>query len=252
MKLGFIITGRMKSTRLPKKLTLLLNDREMIRWMVDRAKLVFSPEDIIIATSSNSQDDVLETIAKEESIGVFRGSEEDVVERLYQAALLNDFDYFINITADCPLFGYDYIAKYKEIIEEQQPDLITGLNLPHGFFVYAIKTDAFRKVIELKKTNETEVWGDYFYSNPDLFKVIELPVSENEKRDYRLTVDYPEDFQVFENVFEHFGDKIVETSSENILRFLDNHPDVAQLNIDCKQKYAERWENQMATQKEKK
>lgn len=252
MKIGFIITGRMKSTRLPKKLTLLLNGRQLIKWMIDRAKLVFDSENIIIATSTNPQDDILERIADEESIKVFRGSEDDVVERLYYAALKNNLDYLINITADCPLFGFDYIERYKELIDKYQPDLITGLDLPHGFFVYAIKTDSFRRVIELKKTSETEVWGDYFYSNPDKFNVIKLPVSDEEKRNYRLTVDYPEDFMVFEEIFKNFGDSTYMTSSKDIVHFLDANPKISELNSDCKQKYSDRWNSQLATKIEKK
>jgi spore coat polysaccharide biosynthesis protein SpsF len=252
MKIGFVITGRMKSTRLPKKLTLKLQDRELIRWMLDRAKLAFEKENIVIATSTNPQDDILEVIANEEEVKVFRGDEEDVVERLYQASLSNGFDYLINITADCPLFGYDYIDKIKDVLVKESPDLLTSLDLPIGFFVYAIKTTAFKKVIQQKKTTITEVWGDYFYSNPDIFKVVSLQVEEDEKRIYRLTIDYPEDFKLFEAIFGHFGKDTYKTSSKDILEYLDTHSEIAEINKECNQKYKERWESQRATQIEKK
>lgn len=252
MKIGFIITGRMKSTRLPRKLTLPLQGREMIRWMLDRAKLVFNKEDIVIATSTNPQDDILEQIAIEENVKIFRGDEDDVVSRLYSAAIDNGFDYLINITADCPLFGYDYVKKIEQIILAEQPDLVTSLDLPHGFFVYAIRTEAFKKVIEIKKTNETEVWGDYFYSNPGIFKISKLDVSNEERRIYRLTIDYPEDFKLFEEIFRYFGENTYKTSSKDILEYLDSNPAIAELNKSCNQKYKERWEAQKAIKIEKK
>jgi len=59
MKIGFIITARMKSTRLPKKATLKINNRETIAWMIDRIKQCDILDDIIIATSTNPQDDIL-------------------------------------------------------------------------------------------------------------------------------------------------------------------------------------------------
>lgn len=252
MKIGFLITGRMKSTRLPKKLTLKLLNKEVIKWMIMRAKLVFANDEIIIATSNNAQDNVLQDIAQEMDIKCFRGHEEDVVLRLYEAAKENDLEYIINITADCPLFGYDYIERIKNVIRNKEPDLITALDLPHGFFVYAIKVDAFKKVIEMKKTDITEVWGDYFYSNPNLFRVEKLSVEEYEKRpNYRLTIDYPEDFEVFEKIFEHFGENTFKTSSKNIIEFLDKNPEIAEINLENKLKYQQRWESQSATKIEK-
>lgn len=251
MRVGFIITARMKSTRLPQKLLLKLNGREVIKWMIDRAKLVFQSENIVIATSKNPQDDILETVAQETGIQIFRGHEEDVVERLYLAARQNGFDYMINITGDCPLFGFDYVEKLEKIIKEQEPDILTSLELPHGIFVYAIKTQAFEKVLELKKTDHTEVWGDFFYSNPDKFKICSLPVNEDEKRpDFRLTIDYPEDFQLFEKIFDFFGTDTYKTSTTDIINFLDRNPDIASINYHCKSKYQTRWESQIATKNE--
>lgn len=252
-KTGFIITGRMKSTRLKEKLVLKLLDREVIAWMIDRAKLHFDPKDIVIATSINPQDTILEEIAFREGISVFRGDEEDVVERLYLAAKENGFDFFINITADCPLFGFDVISRFEDLFSMKNPDLITALDLPHGFFIYGLKTSALEKVLEIKKTNQTEVWGDYFYNNPELFSVEKLPIDENEKREgYRLTLDYPEDFTFFEAVFNYFGKKTYTKSSEELLKFLDENPSVVAINESCRNRFQQRWEEQRVSNIERK
>lgn len=252
MKIGFLITGRMKSTRLPKKLTLKILDREVISWMIDRAKLYFKNEEIVIATSTHPQDDVLEDVARENDVKVFRGDEDDVVIRLYEAAKENGLEYFINITADCPLFGVDYLDKLIKLMVDSEADLVTSLDLPHGIFVYGIKTSALEKIIGIKKTNNTEVWGDYFYNNPDIFKVVKLDVREEEKRTYRLTIDYPEDFKLFEHIFQHFGQNTFKATSSEIVRFLDENPEISKINVDCNKLYLERWEAQKATEIEKK
>lgn len=245
MKVGFIITGRMKSTRLKKKLTLTLLDREVIAWMVDRAKLYFKDSEIVIATSRNSQDDILEEIAAREQIKIYRGHEDDVVLRLYNAAKENGFDYFINITADCPLFGFDYMDRIFKILEEEKADLLTSLDLPHGIFTYGIRTKAFEKVIEIKNTNDTEVWGDYFYNNPDIFKVVKLEVTPQEFRpDFRLTLDYKEDFDFFESIYTHFGKNTYKVTSKELIQFLDDRPEIVSINKDCKALYTKRWEEQ--------
>lgn len=253
MKIGFLITGRMKSTRLPKKVTLKILDRELISWMIARAKLYFKNDEIVIATSTHPQDDVLEVIAKENDVKIFRGDEDDVVLRLYEAAKENDLQYFVNITADCPLFGYDYLDEFIKLMLESDADFTTSLDLPLGFFVYGVKTSSLEKIIEIKRTNITEVWGDYFYNNPDIFKVVKLDVKEEEKRpNYRLTVDYPEDFRLFENIFQHFGLNTFKATSAEILKFLDENPEVRKINADCNKLYQERWQSQKATEIEKK
>ncbi|MBC7915276.1 MAG: 3-deoxy-manno-octulosonate cytidylyltransferase [Pyrinomonadaceae bacterium] len=252
MKIGFLITGRMKSSRLPRKLTLKILDKEIISWMIDRAKLYFKNDEIVIATSTNPQDDVLEEIAKENDVKIFRGDEDDVVLRLYEAATENNFQYFINITADCPLFGFDYLDKIIKLMIDSNADLATSLDLPHGVFTYGIKTEALRKVIEIKKTNNTEVWGDYFYNNPEIFKVVKLNVDEDEKREkYRLTVDYHEDFMLFEKIFQHFGLNTYKVTTSELIYFLDENPEISKINIDCNKLYLDRWEAQKATKIER-
>ena len=56
MKVGFLITARLKSTRLPMKIVLKIHGREMIRHMIDRLKLSDVIDEIIICTSPNPQD----------------------------------------------------------------------------------------------------------------------------------------------------------------------------------------------------
>ena len=251
-EIGFIITGRMKSTRLKKKLTLKINEREIIAHMIDRAKLYFSNTDIVIATSNNPQDDILEEIAKREGVIIYRGHEDDVVLRLYNAALENKFKSFINITADCPLFGYDYTDEIYNLLHNENADLVTSLNLPHGIFTYGIRTTAFKKVIDLKKTSETEVWGDYFYDNPDIFKVSELDVPASKiRKNYRLTLDYAEDFMFFQAIFNHFGKETFKISSDDIISFLDENLDIVAINKDCKALYDKRWDAQRVANIEK-
>jgi spore coat polysaccharide biosynthesis protein SpsF len=253
MKVGFIITARMKSTRLPKKLSLQIQNRKIVSWMIERAKLAFDPAHIVIATSTNRQDDELETIANEEGIKVYRGHEDDVILRLYEAAQQYQLDFFINITADCPLFGYDYTDAITSLFQQSNADFITSLDLPHGIFVYGVKTASIEKVIELKKTVQTEVWGTYYSDNPAIFNVQRLVVPEEKKRpDFRLTIDYPEDYRFFQAVFEGLGEQTYKTSSDAIVEFLDQHPEIVSINKDCKALYQERWEKQKASTLEKK
>ncbi len=244
MKVGFLITARMKSTRLPKKLTLEVNGRHIIRCMIDRLKLSQFVDDIIICTSTNPQDDILEEIAGEEGIKVFRGSEDDVIQRLYEASKYYNLDYVLNITADCPLVSFEYIDIILENYKDTEADLIRTQGLPHGLFLYGLKVDAMKKVCEVKDKNDTEVWGKYF-TDTGLFHVLDIEIPENLKRpDYRLTLDYPEDYEFFKRVYTHFGNDTYRTSLYELIDYLDNHPEIVQVNKHCKGLYKERAEQQ--------
>jgi len=244
MRIGFLITGRMKSTRLPLKLTLKIFDREMIALMTDRLKQSEILDEIIIATSTNSQDDVLEEIAIREEIGFFRGSEDDVVERLYGASVKYSLDYMINITADCPLVGYDLLPLLMDAYRKTDADLITCLNLPHGAFFYGIKPYAMKKVLSIKDTIDTEVWGGYF-TDTGLFNCIELEVpDELTGKGHRWTLDYQEDFDFFETLYHAYGKEIIQATTAEIVNFLDERPEIVAINKDAHRKYQQRWDSQ--------
>lgn len=244
MKIGFLITARLKSTRLPKKLILQLNERKVISHMIDRLKLSSVLDSIIICTSNNPQDEPLIKIAIEEGIDYFTGDKDDVILRLYNASKEFRLDYALNITADCPLVSIEYIKRIVEKYKETNADFIRCLDLPHGFYSYGLKIDAMKKVSEIKKSRDTEVWGRYF-TDTGLFNIVDLKIPKKYiRRDYRLTLDYPEDFKFFQKIFEHFGENTYKTSMSEIIKYLDKNPQIVEINKHCKERYKKRWEKQ--------
>ena len=244
MKVGLLITARLKSTRLPGKLLLKIFDTEMMTWMVKRVKLSKVLDEIIIATSTNEKDTRLCQIADENGIKYFRGSENDVVERLYYAAKEFHLDYVLNITADCPLVSYDFFDKVVEEYKRTNADLITINDLSHGFYVYGVKVEALKKVLEIKNDNDTEIWGGYF-KETGLFVVKDMAVPKEYHRvGYRLTLDYQEDFDFFEAVFHGIGKETYKKTTRELLKFLDAHPEIVSINSQCEKKYQDRWNSQ--------
>ena len=244
MKIGFLITARLKSTRLPKKLILKLNGREVIRHMIDRLKLSNTLNNITICTSNNLQDKPLIKIAKEEGVEYFCGDENDVILRLYNASKEFKLDYALNITADCPLVSIEYIDKIVKRYRESNADLIQCLDLPHGFYLNGLKIDAMRKVCEIKKTNDTEVWGRYF-TDTGLFNVVDLDIPKKYvRKDYRLTLDYPDDFEFFKKIFEYFGKNTYRTPISEIIKYLDKNPQIVEINKHCEEMYKKRIKEQ--------
>jgi spore coat polysaccharide biosynthesis protein SpsF len=244
MKTGFLITARLKSTRLPGKLRLKIDEREIIRSMIDRLKLSNQIDEIILCTSTNPQDEPLEHIAKEENIECYRGHEEDVIQRLSDACEKYNLDYVLNVTADCPLVSYEYFEKILDSYHSTQADFIRCLDLPIGFFSYGIKPEALKKACSIKDDDNTEVWGRYF-TDTGLFKVVDLNIPDSLKRsDYRLTLDYPDDFQFFETLFASYGDNVFKAKMVDIILFLDSHPEIVAINATCQAAYKKNWNTQ--------
>jgi spore coat polysaccharide biosynthesis protein SpsF (cytidylyltransferase family) len=164
--------------------------------MLDRLKLANNVDEIIICTSIEDQDRPLGGLAKENNVKCFFGNPDDVLTRLLGAADEFNLDYILNITADCPFVDPFYADKIVEEYLETDADLIRQFDLPHGVFSYGIKVEALRKVVELKDSSDTEVWGKYF-TDTRLFNVVDLNVNDkhHNRPGLRMTLDYPEDFE---------------------------------------------------------
>ena len=245
MKVGYLVTGRLKSTRLPRKLLLEIKGKPIISHMIDRLKLANKVDEIIICTSINKQDKPLGSIAKENNIQCYFGDPDDVLVRLLGAADEFGLDYILNITADCPFVDPDYADRIVEKYIETGADLIRQFDLPHGVFSYGIKVDALRTVVGLKDSTDTEVWGRYFVDT-GLFNVLDLDV-ENEKHKrpgLRMTLDYQEDFKFFQAVFNELYVENKVFSLTEILDFLDKNPEIIDINKDCGNKFQKRFISQ--------
>jgi spore coat polysaccharide biosynthesis protein SpsF len=245
MKVGYLITGRLKSTRLSKKLLIKIKDKPILTHMIERLKLANNVDEIIICTSNNKQDRPLGALAKENNINCFFGDPDDVLVRLLNAADKFKLDYILNITADCPFADPEYADRIVEEFLKTDADLIRQFDLPHGVFSYGIKVDALRKVVSLKDSCDTEVWGRYF-TDTGLFKIIDLNV-QNKKHirpGLRMTLDYPEDLEFFESIFNALYKKGKIFSLSEILDFLDKNPEVININKNCGLKFNKRFNSQ--------
>jgi spore coat polysaccharide biosynthesis protein SpsF len=244
MKTAFLITVRLKSTRLPGKALLDLNGRPVLAHLISRLRNARRIDHIVISTSTDPQDDPLVAFAEREGVACFRGDPEDVIVRLAGAGRSVNADYLLNITADCPLVDPVYADRIVERYERKPADLIRTLDLPHGAFSYGIAPAALERVIAIKGGSRTEVWGRYF-TDTDLFSVVDLPVEPRHHRpDVRLTLDYPEDLEVLRRALAATAPAGGDPPLDAVLAFLDAHPEVAALNRDCADRYRRRWTSQ--------
>lgn len=231
-RIGSLITVRTGSTRLEAKCLQRINGREVIRYVVDRAKLAEYPHVVVICTTNEPRDDILERIAKEEGVRCFRGSVKDKLVRWLGAAKKFRLDYVVNIDADDPFCDPSLVdAACKQILKDPHDMIKPPPGIACGAFTGCVSVPALKKVCEIKDTDDTEFMWEYF-TDTGLFKTQALkldPIFLNPK--VRLTLDYPEDLQFFEEVFKRMKMKNNHTPLKDILEFLSKNPAVANINF---------------------
>lgn len=233
MRVGFLVTGRLKSSRLPKKVILEVAGKPLFSHMCDRLKRARQIDGIVLCTSTNPQDDLLVDIAWTEGVSCYRGSEDDVLMRLCEAALLYGFDYIVNITADCPLVDPLIIDIIADACKKTNADLIQITSLPAGQGPNGVKVSGLKKVCEMKTESETEVWGDYF-TKSNIFQYRDLSVDAKYIwPGLKTSIDYPEDYEFIKQLFDELYLPGEIFSLADIVSLVKEKPALLEINSHC-------------------
>ena len=216
MTQAIFITARLKSTRLPGKALIKVNKKPLIGYMIDRLNLN-SDNPIYICTSTNVQDDPLEDLAKELSVECYRGSEEDVLQRYLDCAQHFSIDSMYITYADEPFVDIDLLKKSFEQMQTKEKIWIRNDDYLDGTFGYGFTFEGLQLVNNLKTTDENEVWGEMVSRMPLTTIKNESPYKFS-KQNIRLTVDYPEDLEVFKILIKYLEGRSSDVSVPEIVR----------------------------------
>lgn len=230
---GVLITARLKSKRLPKKIIKkLVNGDTVIEHLIKNLKRGFDSKKIVLITSKSNQDAILIKIAKKNGIKFFRGHAQDVLDRMFRASQKYKFENIVSCTADNPLIDTNYAKKILKYHKKNHNDLTTNLNLPIGMFSYAINIKSLKKVILKKNSKNTETWIEYFKRMKN-FKVCDYgkPFS---KHNIRLTIDFKEDLQTVNEVLKNCAKKYPKVNDVIILS--KQKPNIFKINSHIVQK----------------
>jgi len=238
MKTAIFLSIRDKATRLPKKVLRLVCGKTMTEHLIDRLQRAEEPDLLVMCTSSHPDDLVLCDIARKMGIHYFCGSEDDKLVRYRDAARAFDVEFFTVVDADDIFCSVEYIDRAVREYRQTGADYIVGEDLPFGATPFGVKARAMEKVCRLKKEIDTEVWGGYF-TETDLFKVHYLPITDERFRhpEYRMTLDYPEDLEFFNTVFEALYKSGEVFSFGELMDYLNSHPEVVGINAGVQEKY---------------
>lgn len=233
-----IIACRLKSTRLPSKALLKIGDLTSVELCIKNTLKFNNLNHVVLATSDNEQDSELKDYTYHDSVVFHQGDPEDVIRRYLDVIDKLKIDVIVRITADMPYVSaeiFDYLLK-KHF--ESGADYTVAKEAAVGTNLEIINTNALKKVKEyFPNAQYSEYMTWYFQNNLEYFKLNFVDLPEKWVRDYRLTLDYQEDLDMFSKIEEHFAKENLEYSIDELYKMLDANPEVAKINSHLTLKY---------------
>ncbi len=234
------IEARTGSTRLPGKVLKEIMGVPMLGLMIERVKKASLVDEVVIATSDHPKDDVLESMAKTFGVKCYRGSEDDVLKRVLDAATSVQADHIVELWGDTPLMDPKIIDDGIKLYMNSDFDCVGTLEklYPWGMCLLVFPTKVLAEVDAITQDPiDRENVSNYIYEHPAKYKLSNLPCPAHLKRpEVRLTVDELPDFEFVTKIFEALRPKNPYFDTQDILKFLDANPDLLEINSAVRQK----------------
>lgn len=238
-----IIQARLGSTRLPGKVLKELSGKSVLEHVIYRVSKSNLIDQIIVATTTNKEDDKIVDECFKIGVNYYRGDENNVLSRYYETAFDKGYETIIRITSDCPLIDpkiIDNMIRYfNNENEKYQLDYLSNSlkeTFPRGFDVEIFTFNSLKKAYENATLEyEKEHVTPYIYLNQDKF-TIKNYYNSNKYQNYRLTLDTYEDYLVIKNIYDNIYKEDSMFFYEDIISYLNQYPEIANINQHIKQK----------------
>jgi len=230
--LGCIIQARMNSKRLPGKVMMKLDDKNpSLFYTISQLRNSKKIEKIIIATTSKTEDDIIEKFANKMDVESFRGSEDDVLDRFYNCAKKNNLENIIRITADCPLIDPTIVDEMIDEFKNNNFDYVQNIEprtFPDGMEVEIFTFKALKEMWQNSKLpSEREHVTTYMRNKKEKFKIKKI-LCEKDLSKYRFTLDYSEDLVLIRNIVKDINQRPI--LMKDIISLLTKMPELLRIN----------------------
>lgn len=245
MKVVASIQVRMGSSRLPGKVMMPVLDKPIVGHLIDRLQRCRTLDEVIVATSVDPANDVIEAYCDSRNVPCFRGSEDDVLDRTLKALQWRDATIGVEVFGDCPLIDPVIVDDIVSIFLHADPPYdFVGNDLkttyPPGMDVEVFSVAALKQSSESIDDMAIREHGTlHIRQNPDTFRItnIEAP-PELTRPDLEIEIDTREDFEVIKTIIEHFKGRS-DVSARELIDFMDEHPEVAEKNRHIERRWKE-------------
>ena len=221
----------MGSTRLPGKVLMEVNGRPLLAYQLDRISKSKKLNRVVIATSTLEKDDAIENFCKDYGVDCYRGSENDVMSRYYECCKQYNPDTVVRMTADCPLIDPEIIDKVVQKFKDDNVDYCANTVPPEkSKFPDGSDIEVFSmKALEMANTEVQDehrrehvtfqFWQDLNYTSSQY-------IQDKDWSNYRITVDYPEDFEVVRCILNVLNKKRTFGNLGEIISIIDSNQEI--------------------------
>jgi spore coat polysaccharide biosynthesis protein SpsF len=238
MRIVGIVQARTGSTRLPGKVMKQVAGATLLERMVERVRAARQLDEVVIATTTDAADGAIQALCDRRGWLCHAGHPSDLLDRHVAAARLHRADAVVKIPSDCPLIDPRIIDRVVRCFREADwhYDFISNLHpasYPDGCDVEVMSFAALETAwYQARKPHEREHTTPFIWDQPQRFRLgnIRWESGRDLSMTHRLTVDYPEDLALVTAVFEALQRPGEPFSLEEIVNFLDGHPEVLGLN----------------------
>jgi len=228
----------MGSTRLPGKVLRELAGETMLARVVKRLRCSKLIDEVLIATTDRPNDDAIIADCRRSSVAVFRGDQDDVLDRYFKAAKSTGAEVVVRITSDCPLIDPAITDKTIRAFLDKSPDYASNTivrTYPRGLDAEVLSISALTRAWqEARRPYEREHVTPYILEHPEEFVMLPV-VGDRDYSAHRWTVDMPEDLEFVQAIYNRMMDR-EEFSWREVLDVLDREPELLELNRGVEQK----------------
>ena len=242
MRIGALVPVRLASERLPAKALADVVGRPAIHHLLDRLFAVpsLAPDRVVVCTTEDATDDPLVPVVEAAGARVYRGSRDDLVDRLYHATHAFGFDAVIEADGDDPCVDAAYAElALRRLLTADAPDVVTVDGLPLGLATKAIRASAIERVWERHVPGRNDTGFMYYFTRAGLCSHASVePLSDAHRHPTaRLTLDYPEDLAFFRALFGELHQDGAPFGVAEIVALLRRRPDLLTINAGLDERY---------------
>lgn len=213
MRIVGTIEARMGATRLPgKTLMKVYENMPLLECVVRRFQLCKKLDEVVVATTVAKKDDPVAEWCQKNGVKYFRGSENDVLDRVVGAAQAQNADAIAQMGADSAYLDYELMDKLADLYTRGQYDYVCNdlkLTYPLGIYGHIVRVEtlaALNKRTDLNEKMRSDVVRNIF-EHPETYRVLNIEAEpEFNYPQLRLTIDYPEDLEQARAVYSVFKD----------------------------------------------
>jgi N,N'-diacetyllegionaminate synthase len=229
--IGTIIACRLKSSRLPKKAILKIGEISSIERCIKSCLEIRGVNHTILATSDNDQDSKLKDYTYRSDVIFHTGDAEDVIKRYLGIIDELKIDVIVRVTGDMPYVSHEIVEETLRQHFLRGADYSNPNNVSVGTGAEVINTNVLREIkhhFPDAKYSEYMTW--YITNNAKYFRINKFDLSPDIIRNYRITLDYPEDLEMFNQLQAYFDKKGKVFEIREAFKYLDEHPEISSLN----------------------